>query len=29
VGAALAQLHRRRLRLRWEPLSVVVPRLRG
>jgi len=29
VGAALAQLLRRRLRLRWEPLSGAVPRLRG
>jgi hypothetical protein len=29
LGAALAQLLRRRLRLRWEPLSGAVPRLRG
>ena len=29
VGAALAQFLRRRLRLRWEPLSGAVPRLRG
>jgi len=28
VGAALAQLLRRRLRQRWEPLSGAVPRLR-
>ena len=28
VGAALAQLLRRRLSLRWEPLSGVVPRIR-
>jgi hypothetical protein len=29
VGASFAQLLRRRLRLRWEPLSGAVPRLRG
>jgi hypothetical protein len=29
VGAVLAQLLRRRLRQRWEPLSGAVPRLRG
>jgi hypothetical protein len=29
VGAALAQLLRRSLRLRSEPLSGAVPRLRG
>ena len=29
VGASLAQLLRRRLRQRWEPLSGAVPRLRG
>jgi hypothetical protein len=29
VGAAFAQLLRRRLRLRWKPLSGAVPRLRG
>jgi hypothetical protein len=29
VGAALTQLLRRRLRLRWEPLSGAVPRFRG
>jgi hypothetical protein len=29
VGAALAQLLRRRLRQRWEPRSGAVPRLKG
>jgi hypothetical protein len=29
MGAALAQLLRRRLRQRWEPFSGAVPRLRG
>jgi len=29
VGAALAQLLRRRLRQRWEPLSLLVLGLRG
>jgi hypothetical protein len=28
MGVALAQLLPRRLRLRWEPLSEAVPRLR-